>query len=67
VRPSGGQLTPTTSTCRRVRNTVIRAAIALNVGHEFRAARSHPGITVLAHPECPPEVVAACGFTGSWS
>jgi quinolinate synthase len=26
---------------------------------------SHPGITVLAHPECPPEVVAACDFTGS--
>ncbi len=26
---------------------------------------SHPGITVLAHPECPPEVVALCDFTGS--
>jgi quinolinate synthase len=26
---------------------------------------SHPGIIVLAHPECPPEVVAACDFTGS--
>ncbi|HEX3860332.1 MAG TPA: quinolinate synthase NadA [Stellaceae bacterium] len=26
---------------------------------------SHPGITVLAHPECPPEVVAECDFTGS--
>jgi quinolinate synthase len=25
----------------------------------------HPGITVLAHPECPPEVVAECDFTGS--
>src|SRR6266853_976497 len=30
---------------------------------ELRAA--HPGITVLAHPECPPEVVAECDFTGS--
>jgi quinolinate synthase len=27
--------------------------------------QSHPGITVLAHPECPPEVVAECDFTGS--
>jgi quinolinate synthase len=25
----------------------------------------HPGIIVLAHPECPPEVVAECDFTGS--
>src|ERR1700692_3522831 len=30
---------------------------------ELRA--SHPGVTVLAHPECPPEVVAECDFTGS--
>jgi quinolinate synthase len=30
---------------------------------ELRAA--HPGVTVLAHPECPPEVVAECDFTGS--
>src|SRR5882672_10595963 len=26
---------------------------------------SHPGITVLAHPECPPAVVAECDFAGS--
>ncbi len=29
----------------------------------YRAA--HPGITVLAHPECPPEVVAEADFAGS--
>ncbi|TPJ38212.1 quinolinate synthase NadA [Mesorhizobium sp. B2-6-5] len=31
--------------------------------HELREA--HPGITVLAHPECPPEVVAEADFAGS--
>jgi quinolinate synthase len=30
---------------------------------DYRAA--HPGITVLAHPECPPEVVAQADFAGS--
>ncbi|TIS53560.1 MAG: quinolinate synthase NadA [Mesorhizobium sp.] len=26
---------------------------------------SHPGVTVLAHPECPPEVVIEADFSGS--
>lgn len=26
---------------------------------------NHPGVTVLAHPECPPDVVAAADFAGS--
>jgi quinolinate synthase len=30
---------------------------------DLRAA--HPGVTVLAHPECPPSVVAAADFAGS--
>lgn len=30
---------------------------------EMRAA--NPGVTVLAHPECPPDVVEASDFTGS--
>lgn len=30
---------------------------------DWRAA--HPGIVVLAHPECPPEVVAEADFAGS--
>ena len=30
---------------------------------ELRAA--HPGVVVLAHPECPPEVMAASDFAGS--
>ena len=30
---------------------------------ELRAA--HPGVVILAHPECPPDVVAAADFSGS--
>ena len=30
-----------------------------------RYRADHPGLVVLAHPECPPEVVAAADFTGS--
>jgi quinolinate synthase len=30
---------------------------------DYRAA--HPGVVVLAHPECPPEVVAQSDFAGS--
>jgi quinolinate synthase len=33
---------------------------------EVRALRTdYPGITILAHPECPPEVVAEADYTGS--
>jgi quinolinate synthase len=33
---------------------------------DIRSLReTHPGITVLAHPECPPDVVAECDFAGS--
>ena len=32
---------------------------------EYR--KDNPGITILAHPECPPEVVAEVDFTGSTS
>jgi quinolinate synthase len=33
---------------------------------EVRALRAdHPGIVVLAHPECPPEVIAEADYTGS--
>ena len=33
---------------------------------EIRAYRAqHPGVTILAHPECPPDVVAQADFAGS--
>jgi quinolinate synthase len=31
------------------------------------ARESYPGVIVLAHPECPPDVIAECDFTGSTS
>ena len=31
--------------------------------HAYRA--QHPGVVILAHPECPPDVVAAADFAGS--
>ncbi len=35
-------------------------------GDELRAYRaSHPGIRIIAHPECPPDVLAESDFVGS--
>jgi quinolinate synthase len=35
-------------------------------GAEIREYRdAHPGIQVIAHPECPPDVIAEADFTGS--
>jgi quinolinate synthase len=35
-------------------------------GAEIRAYReAHPGLQVIAHPECPPDVIAEADFTGS--
>jgi quinolinate synthase len=35
-------------------------------GPEIREYReTHPGIEVIAHPECPPDVIAEADFTGS--
>jgi quinolinate synthase len=37
-------------------------------GEELRDYRAaHPGIQILAHPECPPDVIAEADYTGSTS
>jgi quinolinate synthase len=50
---------------------IITWAGHCEVHERFEAAdiaelrEAHPGVTVLAHPECPPEVVAASDYSGS--
>jgi len=50
---------------------VVTWAGACEVHEEFTAADiqelrdANPGVTVLAHPECPPEVLAAADYSGS--
>jgi len=41
----------------------VHARFSAQDVRDMRAA--HPGVVVLAHPECPPEVVAESDFTGS--
>jgi len=41
----------------------VHARFSAQDVREMREA--HPGVVVLAHPECPPEVVAESDFTGS--
>ena len=37
-------------------------------GDELRSMRAdEPGLKIIAHPECPPDVIAAADFTGSTS
>nr|WP_040308739.1 quinolinate synthase NadA [Asticcacaulis biprosthecium] len=50
---------------------IIAWAGACEVHERFNASdiadvrAAHPGAVVLAHPECPPDVIAASDFTGS--
>ncbi|MDR1430872.1 MAG: quinolinate synthase NadA, partial [Propionibacteriaceae bacterium] len=59
------------NTAARVGVRVITHLGACEVHERFTPAdiqqirADHPGVTVLAHPECPPEVVAEANFAGS--
>ena len=44
---------------------IVRERFTAEEIREYR--KNYPGIVVLAHPECPPEVVAEADYTGSTS
>jgi quinolinate synthase len=56
---------------RETQVQIIAWAGHCEVHERFTAAEilalreSHPGVVILAHPECPPEVVAVADFSGS--
>lgn len=56
---------------RQTKVEIIGWAGACEVHERFNAAEltayreDNPGIKIIAHPECPPEVVDVCDFTGS--
>ncbi len=56
---------------RQTKVKIIGWAGSCEVHERFTAAElneyrlAHPGIQIIAHPECPPEVVDVCDFTGS--
>ena len=56
---------------RQTKVTIIGWAGACEVHERFTAKElvqyraDNPGIEIIAHPECPPEVVDVCDYTGS--
>ena len=38
-----------------------------NENEKFNIRKNNPGIKIIAHPECPPEVIKASDFAGSTS
>jgi quinolinate synthase len=59
------------NTAKQTRVKIIAWAGHCEVHERFTAAEvrtlraEHPGLVVLAHPECPPEVIAEADYTGS--
>ena len=59
------------NTAKRTEVEIIAWAGHCEVHERFTAAEvrtlraEHPGLIVLAHPECPPEVIAEADYTGS--
>ena len=43
----------------------MRSRFSRRIASISGASAGHPGVVVLAHPECPPEVVAEADFAGS--
>jgi quinolinate synthase len=59
------------NTAKQTKVKIIAWAGHCEVHERFTAAEvrtlraEHPGVVVLAHPECPPEVIAEADYTGS--
>ena len=43
----------------------LRGARAVHPDDIDQLREGHPGVTVLAHPECAPEVIAVADYSGS--
>ena len=48
-------------------NKIIQVKIISNENEIINIRKNNPGIKIIAHPECPPDVIKASDFAGSTS